>query len=110
MRIKVRPPAGGEVAVCHAVLGRRGAGTQRSLFVAVNELETRGRIEERHEQGRREDQALRIGDLGGAGEDMRVPERRLPGMERVGEELDLGLEMGLRVIRYRHVAEQPGRA
>src|SRR3990172_4733306 len=59
------------------------------------------------DDGRREDQGLRVGDLRHADEAARIPEWRLARVQRVGEKLELFLEQGLGVIGYRDRAAQP---
>ena len=59
------------------------------------------------QEGRREDQRLRVGDLRRAGEDERRPERLLAAGERLGHELQLRIEMRLGVPRDRDGAGQP---
>ena len=75
-------------------------------------------IERRQQQeGRREDQGLRIGDLRHAGEDVGRPERRLAAMQRMRQELQLRLKMRLgshgivtrRTARARPGSQQPRR-
>ena len=74
----------------------------------VRRLESGIGIDEGEDQeGRREDQRLRIGDLRRAGEDERRPERLLAAGERLRHELQLRIEMRLGVPRDRDGAGQP---
>jgi hypothetical protein len=77
---------------------RQRADEQRAEHRTIAPAEI-GRGIERGDQGegRREDQRLWIGDLRRAGEDVRRPERGEPAMPAIGEELKLGVEMGLGV-------------
>ena len=74
----------------------------------VERVKARMRREQRQQRERREDQRLRIGDLRNAAEHVGRPERRLALMDRVGEELQLGLEQRLGVIRNGHRPGEPG--
>ena len=74
------------------------AETPHSEHHRVEGPEARIRDEGREEKKRRrEDERLRIGDLRLAGEDEWRPERPFAAMERLGEELELRIEMRLRV-------------
>jgi hypothetical protein len=85
------------------------AGEQRQ-HGDIERMEARMRRQQREQNHRREDQRLRIGDLRHAAEHVRRPERRLALMDRVGEELQLGLEQRLGVIGNRHGPREPGPA
>src|SRR5690606_38595155 len=84
--------------------------SQQTECVAVDELEARRGIQHRDQQCGREHEALRVGDLRRAGKNVWIPKRGLTGVKGIGQELDLGLEVGLGVVGDRNLAEEPGSA
>ena len=76
--------------------------------VDVELAEARDPLEIGEDDGRREDQRLRVGDLRHADEAAGIPERRLARVQGIGEKLELRLEQRLGVIGDGDGAAQPG--
>ena len=102
--------AAGPAAIASVEDDGRAAKEQRGEGRGVGGAEIDARIDPRQcEVQRREQQRLRIGDLGSAREHVGGPQRRLAVCQRRGEETELRLELRLGVPRNRHRAGEPGK-
>jgi hypothetical protein len=85
------------------------ADEQQGKHRSIGGHETRIRQDQREQkEGWREDQRLRVSNLGMTCEDIRIPPGPFPTMDRVRQELQLRIEVGLGVPGNGNLSRKPG--